>query len=597
MKLFLSSFAVLVALGVAQGASIPKNSIQLKNIEVLDGEGKYILGWEINEAGDEIVFEVEAETLGWVGFGISPQGGMTGADIFIGGVLSDGSTYAQDRFGIGRTEPKVDDHSDWRLLEAMELPSMGKTILKFSRLLDTCDDEDYLIGNDTNRLIWAMGDADIIRYHGTTRRGTKSTNLIHADLPELDLDTVQTWPMILDMEMPTVDTSYWCSFHRGPVLSAKHHVVGFNAVLPSAEALQHTHHSILYNCFLPAGSNETLEEVLGNYTVDKGHVGGDCYDPDTILPISYCIMGTFYVWAKGGKTLVFPEDAGYPIGDLPGQQFYMMEIHYDNPDMIEGLKFETGVEFYYTDELRPQEAGIMILGHEVDLSTTVPPNTPSYKDVGHCGSECTNMFPENGINVFNSLLHSHLSGRKMKARHFRGNVELPWLDYDDHYDFDYQQNKPLMTHVNVQRGDHITVECEYDSVWKNGEIVLGGLSTREEMCEDIVWYYPKINVELCTSGYDIDAHIREFGVTAYTETMTPMLRKYYIDAPENLQGDFFDSITYKFNWTEEFRTEYTNRRMYGIHTGACGIRDEVVHYDITYPESFIEYVPPNQCQA
>lgn len=34
-----------------------------------------------------------------------------------------------------------------------------------------------------------MGDADIIRYHGTTRRGTKSTNLIHADLPELDLDT------------------------------------------------------------------------------------------------------------------------------------------------------------------------------------------------------------------------------------------------------------------------------------------------------------------------------------------------------------------------------------------------------------------------
>lgn len=79
--------------------------------------------------------------------------------------------------------------------------------------------------------------------------------------------------------------------------------------------------------------------------------------------------------------------------------------------------------------------------------------------------------------------------------------------------------------------------------------------------------------------------------------MTPMLRKYYIDAPENLQGDFFDSITYKFNWTEEFRTEYTNRRMYGIHTGACGIRDEVVHYDITYPESFIEYVPPNQCQA
>lgn len=43
-------------------------------------------------------------------------------------------------------EPRLDVHEDWRLLEAMELPSMGKTILKFSRLLNTCDDEDYPIG-------------------------------------------------------------------------------------------------------------------------------------------------------------------------------------------------------------------------------------------------------------------------------------------------------------------------------------------------------------------------------------------------------------------------------------------------------------------
>lgn len=59
-------------------------------------------------------------------------------------------------------------------------------------------------------------------------------------------------------------------------------------------------------------------------------------------------------------------------------------------------------------------------------------------------------------------------------------------------------------------------ECDYDSTWKNGEIVLGGLGTREEMCEAIVWYYPRMDTyDLCASSYETDAHIREFGVTQY----------------------------------------------------------------------------------
>lgn len=42
--------------------------------------------------------------------------------------------------------PKVDDHNDWTLLVAMEFALSGKTVLRFSRALNTCDDEDYPIG-------------------------------------------------------------------------------------------------------------------------------------------------------------------------------------------------------------------------------------------------------------------------------------------------------------------------------------------------------------------------------------------------------------------------------------------------------------------
>jgi len=48
------------------------------------------------------------------------------------------------------------------------------------------------------------------------------------------------------------------------------------------------------------------------------------------------------------------------------------------------------------------------------------------------------------------------AGRKLKVRHFRNGTELPWLDNDEHYDFDFQQNKPLVNEVVVLPGDQLT---------------------------------------------------------------------------------------------------------------------------------------------
>lgn len=53
--------------------------------------------------------------------------------------------------------------------------------------------------------------------------------------------------------------------------------------------------------------------------------------------------------------MVFPENTGYPIGegDSAGKHmYYMLEVHYDNPDEFENVKFNTGVQFYYTNETR-----------------------------------------------------------------------------------------------------------------------------------------------------------------------------------------------------------------------------------------------------
>jgi len=65
-----------------------------KRTEQLDERGRVILEWELSANETEIIFELSANTTGFVGFGISPQGGMTGADIFIAGVDSNGQSYS-----------------------------------------------------------------------------------------------------------------------------------------------------------------------------------------------------------------------------------------------------------------------------------------------------------------------------------------------------------------------------------------------------------------------------------------------------------------------------------------------------------------------
>ena len=57
----------------------------------LDSDGQYKLHWNYNLSAQIISFAVRVQTTGWVGFGISPNGGMVGSDVVIGWVEGDGT--------------------------------------------------------------------------------------------------------------------------------------------------------------------------------------------------------------------------------------------------------------------------------------------------------------------------------------------------------------------------------------------------------------------------------------------------------------------------------------------------------------------------
>lgn len=64
-----------------------------KQREVLEPDGKFVVEWETDLATESITFQVIAETTGFVGFGLSPGGGMEASDIIIGGIFPNGQSY------------------------------------------------------------------------------------------------------------------------------------------------------------------------------------------------------------------------------------------------------------------------------------------------------------------------------------------------------------------------------------------------------------------------------------------------------------------------------------------------------------------------
>ena len=74
----------------------PTKSEVIKRSEYLDTNEKYYVEWEVDFNTNLVTFNVQVETTGYVGFGVSPGPSMAGADIVIGGVHPNGSSY----FGV-----------------------------------------------------------------------------------------------------------------------------------------------------------------------------------------------------------------------------------------------------------------------------------------------------------------------------------------------------------------------------------------------------------------------------------------------------------------------------------------------------------------
>ncbi|CAL8141906.1 unnamed protein product [Orchesella dallaii] len=546
------------------GVSGLNNRFTYKNRhrEVLDSKTGYAVEWDVNRNSKSIVFNISTRAAGngYVAFGLSKNGQLEGADVVLCGIDNTGRPYIYDTTGSGRNRLNRDSTQKWRVLSAQT--TQGRMQMSISRDLDTCDDRDLIINNDLIHVIWGQGNGTSFQSQFVPQGNMP----IYLFDPESSPNSsgLQNWRISRRFRVPPRHTSYWCSITKGPSLSTKHHISAFGAYLPNELARRHVHHQLVYRCTAPPGMDPV--QLFEQFT---NHPGEECYLNDNhVLPTVFC-REIIHMWAVGGRPTQLPEEVGIPIG-LGPNEYFLYETHYDNPDVRTDLEIESGVDFQYSPQIRRDEGMIIFNGYSVFGGFAVPPQSSDFQIAGHCSPECSrNMLSEVGsVDIIGVTLHAHISSRKLRLHHFRGNREMPWIMNDDNYDFNYQQIRYLPNPVTILPGDQLTTRCSYDTTWKNGSTV-SGFSTRDEMCMSFLFINKRIPYIFCTSEYPTEQLMAMFGIRNMTWEVNSHERIITAsDFPQHI-GLKFSDVVNRVNWTPQQKTELEREQLYGNHSAAC----------------------------
>ena len=100
-------------------------------------------------------------------------------------------------------------------------------------------------------------------------------------------------------------------------------------------------------------------------------------------------MHTNLFKAIGIEGQYLPKEAGLPVGGPGSNEYYLLEVHYDNPGFDAGVVDNSGLLIHYTPKLREHDAAIMGIGLEPFYPIMIPPLQRSFLASGTCVSDCS----------------------------------------------------------------------------------------------------------------------------------------------------------------------------------------------------------------
>ena len=528
--------------------------VRFKYKAILDHMNLVRLEWSLDKVKAEnlIVFRLTVfltKTPAVIGFGFSDRGGPENADIVLINVhLLPDNNQIIDAHTNSDGVLIPDSKENYLLLEFEidEEPGTNrfKVTVVLERKLDSCDSFDYKIETGTVHTIHFIETQssnhscdkllDTLLSSGfkltEDRIEMKQVQLVKSSFFDGKVSDVLSQSNYFDVKteninLPNADTTYWCKVHKlEPRFNLKHHIVGFESQI-SENSKGIVHHMELFHCV-----TDPSEEARD--------YNAPCNSEAKPLGLTQC-RKVVAAWAMGAGVFVYPDNVGGVIGGESYSPYLVLEIHYDNRYKRDDIVDSSGMRIYYESgkRLRKYDAGILEVGLEYNSKNSIPPNSVEFHLHGHCLGTCTKAaLPSQGIFVFASQLHTHLTGRRVWTSLIRNGKMIQVVNSDNHFDQMFQEIRLLKKPVNIRPGDAILNTCVYNTESRTN-MTLGGFSIRDEMCVNYMHYYPACELEVCKSSIADDT----------LDTFFEGMRRYEF---ANTSADF--SLSQNFNgirWT------------------------------------------------
>jgi hypothetical protein len=435
------------------------------------------LHWRITDE-EYLDLAIAVQATGWLGFGLTVNGGMTGSDMVL--VEAADLTVAKDAYVKDERYPQEDDCQDWKMINATV--DDGFLMVQLRRKLDTGDTQDHAIRQDADigvpvsRVIAAWGDSETVSYHGPDDnargalrwrgQGTLEQEVFEQQMSEQASGTFRLGPK--NYSIPVVDTmyAYFCFSSQdleamGVNMTSGVTIIGFDAAIDNAK---HVHHFILQASFsdIANPSNCSRESAVGEIA---------------------------YPWAPGDVAFDLPSDVGFKLGgDASGYKSFVLEVHYDNLDLEQGQVDSSAVEVYYSSTPREYTAGFLSIGDPFVAmrGQAIDAGVSDYHF--DCPGECSGLVIQEPVTVLREYLHMHKSGYSTYFEQIRGG-EVIRRGSVEYYDFDQTGNPAVQAdRYEIQPGDSFTMRCYYKNEEEGRTF---GLGSSNEMCISFLLYYPR----------------------------------------------------------------------------------------------------------
>ncbi|KAL3870621.1 hypothetical protein ACJMK2_038669 [Sinanodonta woodiana] len=265
--------------------------------------------------------------------------------------------------------------------------------------------------------------------------------------------------------VPPIETKYKCMLFDLPQ-DGDYHLVATNVILDNVNMM---HHILVFGCTGTVASNITLNEP---YDCAMSP-GGACSD----------IIG---LWSVGLLGQCHHESSGFRIG-VNGYKRAAFEFHWNNPALINGTTDSSGMTFYYTPKLRPNDAGVLMIGQRY---LYIPPGETAVTAIGTCPEECTRKMMTGNINIINAFNHMHYLGVQQRIELIRHGSKVQDVTFDENYSYDrpviYRYDNP----IEVRPGDELKTTCVFKSTSRYKTTTFGW-DTSKEMCYGFLAFYPR----------------------------------------------------------------------------------------------------------